>query len=53
MALHPKEKAEQMVKELGAQALAEAEKRYGIALEMLDLKEQGFWLDVIEHIKSQ
>ncbi|MFS3135201.1 hypothetical protein ACLRDC_07405 [Gluconacetobacter sacchari] len=41
-----------MIKELGAQALAEAEKRYGVALEMLDLKDQGFWLDVIDRIKK-
>ncbi|MBB2203925.1 hypothetical protein [Gluconacetobacter takamatsuzukensis] len=52
MALHPKEKAGELVSQLGDKALEEAEKQYGVALEMLDLKQQGYWLDVIDHIKN-
>jgi len=45
--------AEELLSKEGPQALEHAEREYSTALETQDIKQQGYWLEVIEELKSR
>lgn len=52
MSTSPKEKAAELAAAHGAEAATIARRHYETALEEQEIGQQGYWLDVIEHLKG-
>ncbi|AOX16197.1 hypothetical protein [Kozakia baliensis] len=48
----PAHEAENLIQTQGAEAATFARRQYQTALEMEDIKLQGYWLDVLNRIKA-